>query len=44
MEEIASRLELAKKEIEQKHHYDFNLVNDRLDKVLQSFHQIIDEI
>ena len=44
MEEIARRLELAKKEIEQKHHYDFNLVNDRLDKVLQSFHQIIDEL
>ena len=42
MEEIANRLELAKQEIEQKHHYDYNLVNDRLDKVLQNFHNIID--
>lgn len=44
MEEIARRLELAKSEIARKDEYDHVLINDRLDHVLSSFHNIINSL
>lgn len=41
-DEIKERLGYAKKEIEEKHHYDYYVVNDDLDKAVSEIKDIID--